>query len=152
MKISEHWSSYVTYTADLSEAARKAGFAGVAVCWLVRSGEFAFPVRVQYALAAIVGFLFADLLQLYVAAIIHRLWLGWEERRRQRGNKPLVDDDLAKPAWIDWPAFFLFNVKIILLAIGYSLLGLEVWEQVCTLALPNTRLHPTAATLVSGRG
>ncbi len=129
MKISEHWASYVTYTADLSEASRKAAFAGVAVCWLMRTGEFVFPARIQWALAAIVGFLFVDLLQLYLAGFIHRLWLRCEEQRRQRGGRPLVDEDLAKPDWIDRPTFALFNVKIILLAMGYGLVGIEVWNR-----------------------
>ena len=129
MKISEHWASYVTYTADFSDSARNTAFAGIALAWVLRSADFQFPRRVLFGLVAIVSCLLIDLLQVYLAAIIHRVWLRREERRQHQSIGEVKDRDLAKPAWLDLPAFVLFNAKALLLVGGYSLLGLEVWAR-----------------------
>lgn len=131
MKLSEHWESYATYTADFSSASRTAAFGGIAVCWLLMNQQLLLA-RPLAALALFVSFLAIDILQLFISSLLYRGWLRNRERHLQASGDPLIDQAIDKPSTLDLPAFVLFLLKTAFLFAGFVLIGIEAWSRVIT--------------------
>ncbi len=119
------WADYAHYTAQFSSLARQLAFAGAAICWFFKTPDVTFPHIITVSLIAYVSFFLLDLLQYYVAALILNVWIRAKERQlwaRQR----TIDGDYSKPAWLDLPAFALFHLKFLALALGYLFLAWEL--------------------------
>ncbi len=125
------WASQKEYSIELTKHARQIGFAGFAVAWLFRdpsSGAMSLPVL--SALGSLSGFFVLDLLQYLVGAVLLRLWIHGEERKRIDANQPISEGDYSPPKWLDVPAFALWCIKLGLLILGFGFLGFEVLQQV----------------------
>ena len=128
MQNADLWKSYDFYTSELTKHARQLGFAGIAVCWLFRSSEGAFPGFVLVGLLAFVGFFASDVLQYYGAAILLRFWTQREESRKH-DETGTIEGEYLKPRWVDRLPFLLFNLKIFLLLGGFFALAVGLWNR-----------------------
>jgi hypothetical protein len=125
MKNSEAWDHYKTYTKDITEVSRKLGFAGAAICWVLKTPAGTFSSSVLGALGFFVAFFIADVLQSFVGALFLRHWLRQEEIRQWRETQSL-DGEYHKPGWLDYPSFSLFLLKVAFLLAGFAFLGAEI--------------------------
>lgn len=99
MTNSEAWEkSFVSYTEDLTKHGRRLGFAGFALAWVLRTGDFAFPVPVLLSLIGLCVFFLLDISQYWKAARDNRAWL-----RHQEATKGVKGDFSERPAALDEP-------------------------------------------------
>jgi len=128
MNNSEIWSHYKDYTRDVTEFSRKLAFAGIAVCWVLRNATGAFSRITLFALAFIVSFFIADILQGLSGAVRLKHWIEAEEQKKwDKTGK--IDGDYVKPKSLDRPSYIFFLIKIVLLLIGFALIGVKVFTQ-----------------------
>jgi hypothetical protein len=125
MKLESLWGDYKEYTSSLSEQARVLAFGAAGICWFFRSKQTTFPGAIMVALLFVVAFFMTDLLQYYSAAVFLGLWTRSKEKERW-AKKQTIDGDYDKPAWLDWPAYFCFHLKIILLGFAFVSIGIEL--------------------------
>lgn len=125
MKNSEAWDQYKSYTKDITEVSRKLGFAGAAICWVLKTPEGAFSLCVLWGLAFFVAFFIADVLQSFVGALLLRHWLRGEELKQWQATNS-IEGEYLKPGWLDYPSFAFFLLKVIFLLIGFTFLAVEI--------------------------
>jgi len=125
MKNHEVWESYNFYTSEVTKHARYLGFAGIAICWFFRAADITFPTPILLALIFLVLFFLTDIAQYYIAAIRLRNWMQSEESRYESEGSSL-EQEYWPPKSLDTPAFWLFHMKLLLLFIGYLLVGSEI--------------------------
>ena len=125
MKNSEAWEQYKSYTRDITEVSRKLGFAGAAICWVLKNPEGSFSPCVLWSLAFFVGFFVADVLQSFIGALLLRSWIRREEITRWNEAQS-IEGEYLKPGWLDYPSFGLFLAKVVLLLVGFALLAVEI--------------------------
>lgn len=125
MKTSELWLSYQGYTRDLTEHARKLGFAGAAICWFFKSPEVTFPLMIYWALIFFVGFFVADIFQSLSGALVTR-WFTQKKEFELLQKTQSIDGEVDRPRWLDWPAFALFLIKSVFLVVGFLFIGCEL--------------------------
>lgn len=130
MKVEELWKTYDFYTAEITKHARYLGFAGLAVCWFFKSPEVTFPTLILLALLSLVLFFLFDLLQYYVAAVRYRSWLHGEESQAVDTGIELGSLDLWPTQELDRPAQKLFTAKLVLLLLGFVLIGAELMKRI----------------------
>lgn len=126
MNNSEAWTHYSNYTKDLNDFSRKLGFAGVAICWMLKDNNGVFPTYVLFALACFVFFFIADVLQKFIGVLLHRYWIRKREIELWRETGKL-EGEYLKPVWLDKPPFSFFVIKIIFLLIAFVFLGISVF-------------------------
>ncbi len=125
MKNAEAWKQYKEYTKDITEVSRKLGFAGTAICWVLKTPEETFSTSVLWGLAFFVGFFVADVLQSFVGALLLRFWLRREELKKWHTTET-IEGEYLKPGWLDYPSFGLFLIKVFLLLLGFAMLTAEI--------------------------
>ena len=128
MKNHEVWDSYNFYTSEVTKHARYLGFAGMAICWVFRDADFSFPKSILVALFFIVLFFLADIAQYYISAIRLRSWMHKEESKYEADGKGL-EQEYWPPKSLDMPTYRLFHIKLLLLLIGYSGIGIEIFSR-----------------------
>jgi len=126
MKNSEAWSHYKSYANDLNEFSRKLGFAGSAICWVLKDSNGNFPKYVLVALAFFVFFFIADVLQKFIGALLHRWWVRKREVELWKATNS-IEGEYLKPAWLDKPSFTFFVFKIVFLVAAFVFLGISVF-------------------------
>lgn len=126
MKNAEIWDQYVRYTRDVTEISRKLGFGAIAVIWVLKHPDGTFPGNLYYSMGLVVGFFATDILQSLTAAVFLRTWIHNEEQKRysQSGK---IEGEYSKPRWLDYPAFGLFLIKVILLLFAFAMIGVELY-------------------------
>lgn len=125
MKNAEVWAQYKDYTRDITEFSRKLGFAGAAICWVLKLPDGSFSECTLYALAFFVLFFVADTLQGLAGALMLRTWIRSEEKKKYSETNT-IEGEYDKPPWLDYPAFTLFLLKIVALLIGFAFVGLSI--------------------------
>lgn len=128
MKNADVWDQYKSYTKDVTELSRKLGFAGAAICWVLKSPNGALSSSVLLSLAFFVLFFMADTLQGVLGALILRVWIRREEKRMWTESGSL-DGEYLKPPWLDYPSFSLFLMKIVFLLVGFAALAVEIFSR-----------------------
>jgi hypothetical protein len=123
----ELWESYAFYTGELTRLSRQLAFAAAAICWFFRTAEGTFPLVVLFSLGSVVVFFCCDLLQYLVAVHILRWWTRQKEKEMWE-CKQTIAGEYEKPAWLDAPAFVLFNLKITALISAFVGLGVEILQ------------------------
>ncbi|WP_305907805.1 hypothetical protein Q9L42_013900 [Methylomarinum sp. Ch1-1] len=126
MNNSEAWSHYKDYVNDLNEFSRKLGFAGSAICWVLKDSNGNFPKYVLVALACFVFFFIADVLQKFIGALLHRWWIRKREVELWTEIQS-IEGEYLKPGWLDKPPFTFFVLKIAFLLIAFVFLGVAVF-------------------------
>ena len=124
----ELWERYQQYTRDITEHGRILGFAGAGICWLFKRDDFTFPVMIYAALFFFVAYFISDILQALSGALMLKFFTEHQEAKMWR-EKRTIDGDIHKPRWLDWPAFFFFIAKCILLVVGFVFIGLYLAEK-----------------------
>jgi len=131
MKNSEIWKRYQEYTRDLTENSRKLGYAAIAMCWLFKLENFSFPKHINFAVGFIVVFFISDIFQSLFGAILIRLWVRHHEKKiweaTKNSDNQTIEGDYYKPAWLDYPSFSMWCLKILSLLIGYSFIGYQIF-------------------------
>ena len=125
MKNSDLWKSYADYTNNLSENARKLGFAAAAICWFFKDQQDRFPNLILVALGATVLFFLADILQYLLGALFVRVWTRHHEVKKYKATKS-IEGEYDKPAWLDYPSYAMWWIKISSLLGAFSLIGLYI--------------------------
>lgn len=125
MKNYEVWEQYKSYTRDVTEVSRKLGFAGTAICWVLKLPEGGFSSSVLFALIFFVGFFVADILQSFLGALFIRNWLRIEEVNKWKETQS-IEGEYLKPGWLDYPSFTFFLLKVIFLLVGFYFLAVEI--------------------------
>jgi hypothetical protein len=121
MKNEELWASYVDYTRSLSEFARKLGFGAAAICWFFKSPDNTFPSNVKISFIFVVLYFMFDMLQYMSGAALLRVWTRHAEKKMWK-EKNTIKGDYEKPAWLDYPSYTLWWVKVVFLLLGYAFL------------------------------
>jgi hypothetical protein len=122
MTIDDLWSDVRELTAKLSDIARQAAYAGLAVIWIFKTGEAAkyhLDRGLIWAGALLVLALAFDLAQ-YAANIVLR-WRNARHEEKSRG----VDykgKDITLPKGLNQVPYALFALKVALVAAGYVVL------------------------------
>jgi len=128
MKNSEVWDQYKAYTKDITEVSRKLGFAGAAICWILKTPQGIFSNSVLWALAFIVAFFISDILQSLSGALLLRYWIRSEEIKIWEANSTL-DGEYLKPVWLDYPSFTFFLLKVFSLLVGFIFIAVEIFKR-----------------------
>ncbi len=122
MTLDDLWADVRELTGKLSEVARQAAYAGIALIWIFKSGDAA-PFHLDRSLicagALLTLSLAFDLVQ-YAATVALR-WRHARDEERARG----VDyrgKDITLPARINRAPYALFALKVALVAAGYVVL------------------------------
>ncbi len=126
MRNEDLWKQYDDYTKDLTANCRKLGFAAAAISWFFKTPTNTFPAPILIALGFIVSFFIADILQYFLAALSLRFWTRSQEKTKWKENQT-IEGDYKKPAWLDYPAFTLWLVKICCLLLGYICIGVQLF-------------------------
>ncbi len=124
MTIDKLWEQYQHYTRDITEHGRNLGFAGFAVCWLFKSGEYRFPPVIYIALLIFVVYFIVDVCQPLLAALAIRAFTRKSEIELWRRTHS-HEGDVQVPWWLDGTAFWCFIGKCVLLALGFIALFIE---------------------------
>jgi hypothetical protein len=122
------WEQYQHYTRDLTEHGRKLGFAGTAICWILKRVDFTFPLMIYAALFFFVAYFIADILQALSGALMLKFFTQHHETRLWRETHS-IEGEIYKPRWVDLPAFVFFIAKCILLVTGFSFIGIYLVER-----------------------
>jgi len=119
---------YEDATTSLSSVTRQLALAGIAVIWLVRTGEthgvLVFSSALHYSLIFYVIALSCDLLQYTYQSLA---W-GILNRRKEKLKVP-ADHEFLAPASINWAALFFFWAKVIFTIAGYVVLICVIGSQ-----------------------
>lgn len=75
----EVWQDYKEYTEGVTSVARKLGFAGIAIIWVIIGKKSIFLYPMNYALLSIVMFFIFDLLQFIAGALMIKKWIRKQE-------------------------------------------------------------------------
>lgn len=122
----EVWQDYKEYTEGVTSVARKLGFAGIAIIWVIIGKKSIFLYPMNYALLSIVMFFIFDLLQFIAGALMIKKWIRKQEIKNW--EKPgTIEVQYNKPTYLDHPSFILFLLKIGALFFGYVLIGLYLF-------------------------
>lgn len=73
-------------------------------------------------------FFLSDVLQFFVSSLLIRNWNRREEKKMSEKNQS-IEGDYKRPVWLDYPAFFLFNVKTLFLLISFIFIGIEFFSR-----------------------
>jgi len=119
------WAEYKNYTNDLTQHERKLGFAGAAICWIFKREDLTFPVTIYLALVFFVAYFIADILHYVSAALVLRFFTQYHEKKLFIATGS-IEGDIAKPRWVDWPAFTFFIIKGVLLVIAFAFIGFYI--------------------------
>jgi hypothetical protein len=119
----ELWAQYQLYTRDITEHGRKIGFAGCALCWVLRRDDLTFPLMIYAALLFFVGYFIADILQGVSGALMLKHFTEYHESKlfKETGS---IEGDIKKPRWVDLPSHICFLIKCLLLMAGFISIGL----------------------------
>lgn len=120
------WESYDKYTKDLSNVSRQLAFAAAALSWFFKSTENVFPEEILIALRFIIVFFIADVLQYLLGALFIRFWTRYHENKKYKETGD-IKGDYPKPAWLDYPAYLMWWIKIISLICSYVYIGLYLF-------------------------
>lgn len=125
MKNTEAWDQYKAYTKDITEVSRKLGFAGAAICWILKNPQGTLSISVLWALVFFVVYFISDVLQGFTGALLLRHWLRSEEIKQWRATNS-IDGEYLKPGWLDYPSFTFFLFKVVFLLVGFGFLAAEI--------------------------
>lgn len=128
MTTKELWLEYQHLTGNLTEHSRKLGFAGVAICWMFKDKDYTFPNPIYLALLGFVTFFLLDIAQYFFGALIIRHFTEGQEAKLIHSKKSF-ETPIDKPRSVDRPAFCLFILKLVALAIGFIVLGVELFSR-----------------------
>jgi hypothetical protein len=122
MTIDDLWSDVRELTGKLSDVARQAAYAGLAVIWIFKTGDAAkyhLDRSLGWAGALLVLALAFDLAQ-YVGNIV----LRWRNARREEKSRGVdyKGKDITLPKRLNRIPYALFALKVALVAAGYVLL------------------------------
>jgi hypothetical protein len=117
------WDQYNFYTGELTRHARGLGFAGVAICWILRDGEAVnFPLTILLGLFTFVLYFLLDGGQYAHAA--------WKLRRRIEEREQELESttgsregDYSVPRAFDKPIRRYFIAKLVALLIAFLFVG-----------------------------
>ena len=126
MKNKDLWKQYEDYTKDLTTNCRKLGFAAAGICWFFKTATYTFPKPIMIALGCIVSFFIADILQFLFGSLFIRFWTRSQEKVKWKQSNT-IEGDYEKPAWLDYPAFTMWWIKIICLLFGYIFIGIQIF-------------------------
>ncbi|BBO80212.1 hypothetical protein DSCO28_07780 [Desulfosarcina ovata subsp. sediminis] len=110
------------YTEKLTDIARKLGFAAAATCWFFRSDGNIFPDPILAALVSVVIYFICDVMQFFLGAIMLRLWTRHMEKLAW-ATSATIDGDYDKPAWLDYPRFCMWCMKVLFLLMSFAFIG-----------------------------
>ena len=130
MTLDDLWNDVRQLTGKLSDVARQAAYAGLAVIWIFKTsdaGKYHLDPGLKWAGALFVTALACDMAQYAVASV-----LRWRYARAQETAKGVdyKGKDLALPAGINRAPYALFGIKVVVVAIGYAMLLGYLWSAV----------------------
>jgi hypothetical protein len=128
MTLDDLWNDVREFTGKLSDIARQAAYAGLAVIWIFKTGDagkYHVDPSLKWAGALFVTALACDMAQ-YAVAIV----LRWRHARREETTKGVdyKGKDLFLPAGINRGPYALFGIKVVVVAIGYAMLLCYLWS------------------------
>jgi nicotinamide riboside transporter PnuC len=128
MKIQEFLAAYEESSAKASELTRNFAFAGIAVVWVLKTGQNAggviFSQELLLPLYCFVAALAADALQ-YVYKTL--LWGGMNWYYWKKREDP--EFDVKVSGWVNAPTHSLFWAKVVLVGVGFVRLLFYINQQ-----------------------
>jgi hypothetical protein len=121
MKLSKYRNDYYGFSAKASDVCRTLAFAGIAICWIFKSGQGTprLPTDLLPPVALFAIGLALDLLHYVVATAIWGTFSRIHEKRQQNLER---DPPVTAPKQLNWPTLCFFWLKIAAVCAGYGLL------------------------------
>ncbi|HPQ42941.1 MAG TPA: hypothetical protein PKZ42_01840 [Syntrophales bacterium] len=119
MKLSEYRNTYYEYTGKTSNVTRQLAFAGIALIWIYKVGNFAdgsIPKQLILSSALLAISLTLDLLHYVWGSFI---WGVFCRQKEKQLEDILENPELSAPAWYNWPSNLFFWLKILAVIIAY---------------------------------
>lgn len=116
-KLSEFKEDYYHFTGKLSDINRQIAFAGIALIWVFKKGkELDFQIDDELILPSIliVCALAFDIFQYIYQSITWSIFYTIKNRKYKTEDKKL-----KSPEYLNYPAWFFFSVKVILVLVAY---------------------------------
>lgn len=132
MKLSEYRKDYYQLSATASDVARQLAFAGIALIWIFKTGEInkdlTIPGPLIYAAFYFALALAADLSHYIIAAAIWGIFHRIKEKELMKQGLNTETADFTHSSKLNWPTNLLFWSKVLLVIIGYGVLGFYIWS------------------------
>jgi hypothetical protein len=126
--LQDYRETFYTFSGKASDLNRQLAFAGIAIIWLFKKDNLAglsIPLELLWPGVLIVLSLGLDMLHYVVASVVWRYFYRSQE-------KTGVDEDkvLTHETYLEWPIYFFFSAKIIMLLAAYALLVNYFWSAI----------------------
>jgi hypothetical protein len=119
VKLSDYKQAYYDFSGLASSTSRQLAFAGVAIIWIFKleqNGGIVLPSSLLIPATLFIAALGADLLHYYVASIIWGVFHRCNEKKQGDSSD---DPELKAPSFANLISIVLYNIKILLVLIGY---------------------------------
>lgn len=116
--LSEFKEDYYLFTGKLSDINRQIAFAGIALIWVFKKGsDLDFQIDNKLILPAIliVCALAFDIFQYIYQSIVWSIFYTLKNRKYKSEDKKI-----KSPEYLNYPAWFFFSIKVILVLIAYG--------------------------------
>jgi hypothetical protein len=117
MKLSEYKNDLYTFTGTLSDINRQIAFAGIALIWIFKKtngGESVINSELVFPAILLASSLGVDMLQYIYQSIAWAIF-----HRKHEKIKTEDDPELLASPYMNYPSWFLFSIKVILVIIAY---------------------------------
>ena len=128
MKLSGYKKDYQWFSGKASDVARHLAFAGIAIIWIFRIEGKETPSIAEGLILPLILFalaLAADLLHYIIATITWGSFHRYHEKRLKGKRR---DPDVTAPKYLNWPAIFLFGLKLASVIAAYVLMITYMWH------------------------
>jgi hypothetical protein len=126
--LQDYRETFYTFSGKASDLNRQLALAGIAIIWLFKKDNLSglsIPRELLWPGVLIVLSLGLDMLHYVVASVIWRYFYRSQE-------KAGVDEDkvLTHETYLEWPIYFFFSAKIIIVLAAYVLLVNYFWSAI----------------------
>lgn len=120
MKLSEYKEDYYAFTGKLSDINRQIAFAGIGLIWIFKdNSDSKILINEELILPAmliVIGLAF-DMLQYIYQSLTWSIFYTYYKRKGKSEDKKI-----KSPEYLNYPAWFFFIVKIVLIILAYILI------------------------------
>jgi hypothetical protein len=126
--LQDYRETFYTFSGKASDLNRQLAFAGIAIIWLFKKDNLAglsIPRELLWPGVLIVLSLGLDMLHYVVASVVWRYFYRSQEKAGVDEGKVLTHE-----TYLEWPIYFFFSAKIIIVLAAYVLLVNYFWSAI----------------------
>jgi hypothetical protein len=126
--LQDYRETFYTFSGKASDLNRQLAFAGIAIIWLFKKDNLSglsIPRELLWPGVLIVLSLALDMLHYVVGSVIWRYFYRSQEKAGVNEDKVLTHE-----TYLEWPIYFFFSAKIIIVLAAYVLLVNYFWSAI----------------------